>query len=228
MSGASESYGNGSWPLADALAAGDSRAAARVLAGAQVAVPVVNLEDRRTVGVASNEAGRRVLLAFSNPDSVLRWNVSAEVRVVEGRELPRIADEQHVDAVLFDVSGPAPYELGLRVLQSMVDGIAADADGATFSASEMRVRAAGPDADPIASAIRRAELPAGSSVLLFERQGGTGAILTVGVTGTAESARQVTDLVRSDTPAGVTVDVLVLDQPTREAIEQQLPDSVIV
>ncbi len=129
--------------LAQSLQASDEAALAAQLPEATlgvVASPVEGAERGARTEVRLDAEGRRLLLAFSGPDTFALWDRPEHLASVRGSDLPDIARGSGATHVLLDPAGPAPSLFALEDLQSLVDGLLTDESGASTIRGDLSIK----------------------------------------------------------------------------------------
>lgn len=212
-------------PVAQALAAGSDVALREALSQSRVAIIMTARDGQNVPAIMTDGEEVRSLVVFSGQETFELWQRPEVVDMVPGSELGNLAVAQRVDRVLFDPAGPTPMGFAPGALQAIIDGISTNDLGEEVLLGEQAFRE-GPATEQtlglrklVASWLRE---PAEAYVLERVIQGH-------GVTTLAVSAPEakIQDLVLSlsGAPGIGTVDVVVLDAPTRDLIREQIPQA---
>lgn len=177
------------------------------------------------LAVLTSDHGVRSLAVFSGPDAARAFGGVERLREVDGAEVVLSARRHAVDTVLIDPAGPAAAEFGVEELVRIADGLRAVAPGAVRTVSDLQVRATTPPPE-VVEVVRGHVARTGLQAWVFDRRGFVDPLLTVGVVAEASAAAALAADLRAVVPVR-TVDVVLLDPASAQAVAAQLPGAQV-
>lgn len=211
------------WPLAVALADGDQRAFAAALGDADLAVPS---DGAGGIAVLRDPQDRRVLLAFTHPGALERFDVTQLVGTVHGSDLASRARALHVDAVLLDPAGPAPVELTLEGLEALTDSIVDDGAGGLRLTGPGNLEADPAFRDQLAARLPAGALPSGVVLVAAARLTPRGVVPTI-VVDRSDLAGVLLERLPLLLDAGRVADVVLAEPALLAALAERLSEAVL-
>lgn len=175
-----------------------------------------------SVDVQIDDEGHRVLLVFSSPDALKLWSADALFGLLKGADLLALADELQIESICFDVSGPAPVEIGPKALGALMDGIVIE-NGSERLIGSYTTTPNSQLYEILSDKSYALDLPNAFLVIATNRETSRGAIATLFCdrVETAESLARSLPLVVAPRK---TVDIVVADRPVLDELVVRFPE----
>lgn len=178
MRTSASSAGHSPQGMSDALRAGDQQAFGRLLATSQVSVVTVDGPNGPRPKVVLDQDGRRVILAFTSPQTLGMWDEPISAFPADGPDLPGLATAVAAEIISFDSGGPARVDVGVTTLRELLEGIV-EVAGSTKLVGNLHVRFDASMHQVFHSRRDQLDLGPDGEVYILTRETPTGAVVTL-------------------------------------------------